>query len=235
MDSNLAKDLERMDTDRDNIVPYQTIPANPSVEIYALLNNAYEYFNKELFKGELPHCLITLQRSKKACGYYDYEIFENAEGIKTDEIALNPEHFGKGTKFVMQTLVHEMAHLWQYRFGKPSRNGYHNKEWGSKMKAVGLFPSSTGAEGGKETGQNMSDYAIKDGIFEKTFMEWEKYYVSVSLFHDVMRIAIKGKNAKVKYVCGGCDTKVWGKPGLGIKCEACAMVMRSEATEDKGD
>ena len=26
-------------------------------------------------------------------------------------------------------LVHEMAHLQQHHFGKPSRMSYHNKEW----------------------------------------------------------------------------------------------------------
>ena len=53
----------------------------------------------------------------------------------------------------LSTLVHEMTHLQQQHFGKPSRSGYHNKEWGLLMRAVGLIPSSTGEPGGKETGQ----------------------------------------------------------------------------------
>src|SRR2546430_12513985 len=60
-----------------------------------------------------------------------------------------------------------MAHLWQHHFGTPPRGGgyYHNREWAAKMKEIGLYPSSTGAAGGKETGQNMSHYVIAGGAF----------------------------------------------------------------------
>ena len=40
-----------------------------------------------------------------------------------------------------------MTHLEQAHFGKPSRNGYHNKEWADLMERVGLMPSDTGAPG----------------------------------------------------------------------------------------
>src|SRR6202522_1980646 len=49
-----------------------------------------------------------------------------------------------------------MTHLEQHHFGKPSRSGYHNKQWTGLMHAVGLVPSSTGAPGGKETRQQVS-------------------------------------------------------------------------------
>ena len=39
---------------------------------------------------------------------------------------------------ILGTLVHEMCHQWQHELGNPSRSGYHNKEWGNKMKEVGL-------------------------------------------------------------------------------------------------
>ena len=45
--------------------------------------------------------------------------------------------------------MHEMAHLEQHHFGKPSRAGYHNKQWAGMMKAVGLIRSDTGAPGGQ--------------------------------------------------------------------------------------
>ena len=32
-----------------------------------------------------------------------------------------------------------MCHQWQQHFGKPSRNGYHNKQWADKMESVGLI------------------------------------------------------------------------------------------------
>ena len=66
---------------------------------------------------------------------------------------------------MLQTMAHEMVHLWQFHFGRPSVRSYHNKEWGGKMQSIGLMPSNTGKEGGKKTGQQMMDYPIKGGIF----------------------------------------------------------------------
>lgn len=141
----------------------------PTKDAYDELDRAYAHFNAELFNGQLPPCLITLQREKKTYGYFSAERFFN-QGDKstTDEIALNPAYFGIiPLKEVMQTVVHEMVHLWQHHFGKPGRRRYHNREWGDKMKAVGLMPSDTGKPGGKQTGERMADYPIEGGAFEQ--------------------------------------------------------------------
>ncbi len=42
----------------------------PTRETYDPLQQAYENLNRSLFEGELPNCLITLQRSKKSYGYF---------------------------------------------------------------------------------------------------------------------------------------------------------------------
>jgi hypothetical protein len=62
-----------------------------------------------------------------------------------------------------------MVHQEQDHFGKPSRNGYHNKGWGLLMERVGLMPSSTGKPGGKRTGQKVSHYILADGPFARAF------------------------------------------------------------------
>jgi hypothetical protein len=56
-----------------------------------------------------------------------------------------------------------MVHQEQKHFGKPSRNGYHNKQWSRWMERIGLVPSATGAPGGKRTGQRMTHYIIRGG------------------------------------------------------------------------
>ncbi len=128
---------------------------------------AYDTFNAELFGGELPQCLITLRRQTKCAGYFFKDRFVNEAGIKTDEIALNPQYFAITSPLEpLQTLVHEMVHLWQYRFGKPSRRTYHNAEWADTMERIGLMPSHTGQPGGNRVGQEMSDYALPGGRFE---------------------------------------------------------------------
>ena len=99
----------------------------PTEEAYAELQHAYDFYNSGLFGGRLPSCLITFQRQKRTFGYYSKDRFGTRDGRKTDEIAMNPEYFAVVPMVeVLQTLVHEMTHLWQEHFGKPSRACYHN-------------------------------------------------------------------------------------------------------------
>ncbi len=143
-----------------------TTKITPTKEVYAELQQAYDHFNTVLFDSKLPECLITLQREKKTFGYFSAQRFANAAGNKIDEIALNPGYFAVVPIIeTMQTLVHEMCHLWQFHFGKPGRARYHNQEWADKMESIGLMPSSTGQPGGAKTGDCMADYAMSKGRF----------------------------------------------------------------------
>ena len=140
----------------------------PTEEAYAELQQAYDHYNATLFAGQLPACLITFQRQKRTFGYFSKDRFGRRDGLKTDEIALNPEYFAVVPMIeVLQTLAHEMTHLWQEHFGKPSRACYHNMQWAEKMESIGLMPSNTGMPGGKKVGQSMEDYVITGGRFEQ--------------------------------------------------------------------
>jgi predicted SprT family Zn-dependent metalloprotease len=129
-------------------------------------DQAFEWFNDQLFSGKLPSCIITFQRHKGAYGYYGHDKFQKRRGAVAahemrPEIALNPDAFpNRKDQDVMSTLVHEMVHLWQAYFGKPGRPPYHNRQWAKKMIEVGLMPSSSGRPGGAKTGDRMSHYVI---------------------------------------------------------------------------
>ncbi len=150
-------------------VRLNTQSIKPTRETYDPLQQAYENLNRSLFEGELPNCLITLQRSKKSYGYFCGDRFGRADGTLTDEIALNPTYFrDRPQEDVLATLAHEMVHLWQHHFGKPGRGRYHNKEWAEKMRSIGLQPTSTGKDGGAETGDVMDHIIVADGSFDRT-------------------------------------------------------------------
>ena len=85
------------------------------------------------------------------------------------EISINPDFMNREDRDWHSTLVHEMCHLWQEDFGRPSRGGYHNSQWADKMIQVGLMPSDTGEAGGKRTGQSITHYIIPGGKFEQVF------------------------------------------------------------------
>lgn len=138
----------------------------PTSTTYSELQAAFDTFNASLFDGQLPPCLLTLQREKRTYGYFSAKRFGTRAGQTTDEIALNPEYFAVVPVVeVLQTVAHEMTHLWQSHFGKPGRARYHNAEWADKMESMGLMPSSTGLPGGRRVGDIMADYVIPNGRF----------------------------------------------------------------------
>ncbi len=150
-----------------------THPKNPTAQAYAELQGAFDHYNARLFDGAIPPVLITMQRESRTYGYFSSRRFAHRSAKETtDEIAINPAYFGVVPLLeILQTVVHEMAHAWQYHHGTPGRRGYHNKEWADKMEAIGLMPSNTGKPGGKRTGEQMADYAIEGGLFMQATAE----------------------------------------------------------------
>jgi predicted SprT family Zn-dependent metalloprotease len=199
------------------------MPKTPTKRAYAELDDAFAYFNKHLFDGRLPPCLITVRPHRKSYGYFSSERFGSRDGQEVhDEIALNIKTFQQRTPIeILATLVHEMVHQEQHHFGEPSRGGYHNKEWARLMERVGLMPSDTGAPDGKRTGQRVHHYVIPDGQFAQAFAQrkFELPYYDRAGESDVTRA-----ERKVAYTCPSCDDKVWGKPDVQPHCGKCGLV-----------
>src|SRR6476646_768766 len=95
---------------------------------YGGLQAAFDHLNRVLFDGKLPDAFITYQRHAHMRGYFSDDRFSARGGeFKKPEIALNPDTFIDRTdEQIVSTLAHEMTHLHQYRFGKPSKRSYHN-------------------------------------------------------------------------------------------------------------
>src|SRR5262245_21131280 len=170
---------------------------------YNAFQQAYDFFNAELFSATLPDVLITLQRKGGANGYFSPERFKSrAESGTAHELALNPDHFGRTDELILATLVHEMAHVWQQAYGKPPRKSYHDREWAKKMKEVGLQPSSTGEVGGKETGQRVTHYIVEGGPFSSAFAKLQSTGFKLHWqSHVDSKERQKKAESKTKYTC----------------------------------
>lgn len=141
--------------------------SKPSLIAYKELQQAYDFFNEYLFNNELPNLLITFQRGKYTFGYFAPDRFTGKSTVS--ELALNPDYFGeRSLADTLSTLAHEMCHVWQhYAPVKKCRTGYHDKVWAQKMISIGLMPSSTGLQGGRKTGQQMTHYIMKGELFQQ--------------------------------------------------------------------
>lgn len=217
----------------------------PTSEQFLAFEKLFDYYNKNLFDGQLPEVFLNFSRKKNTAGFFSPTRWKHVNGEKKHEISINPVSLVRGKQYVIETLVHEMCHLWQKEFGKPSRSGYHNKEWANKMESVGLIPSSTGQPGGNKTGQNMADYMEEGGKLEKLLNAMPSRYLlplqslDVSLYQldsmdnmdieltDDEIIELRGqseqneKKRKWKYSCPSCGMNLWGKPGLNVICGDC--------------
>lgn len=215
---------------------------NPTHIVSEALTAAYDHFNQALFNGRLPSCIIHMHRKAKCYGYFAGGRFgiannntvsgapvQSPGGKGIDEIALNPTHFQARTvEQSLSTLVHEMVHLWQYHYGNQRKPGYHDKEWAEMMIDVGLMPSTTGAPGGKQTGQKVSHYIIENGDYAGTCMEllatgFKLPYVE--LWSTDKKTVAKKAASKTKYCCPACGANAWAKPDTALVCGGCRVAM----------
>jgi hypothetical protein len=199
---------------------------DPTGDQWAAYGRAYDYFNATLFDGRLRRCILNFDRhARRAAGFFAPERWvRSSSDERTHEISLNPNVLDAPLEHRMSTLVHEMVHLWQQEYGKPSRRGYHNRKWANKMESIGLMPSSTGKPGGKRTGQQMSDYVIAGGRFDLALKAMPEECLLPLLSGSPVRAPGADPTAKnkTKHTCPACCGNIaWGKPVLPIICGIC--------------
>jgi ribosomal protein L37AE/L43A len=203
----------------------KSVVDDPTEVTYGALREAFDYFNARLFEGRLPRCLLTPRTHAGAFGYYSPKRFGDADGNSTDEIAINHSFvLVRPLPEVLSTLVHEMVHMAQEHFGKACRRGYHDRQWGNGMKAIGLYPSSTGLPGGRETGQRVSHYIVPGGLFEVACRDLLAGGFTLR-YGDVRRPAERAKRDRVRFTCPGCELHAWAKPSASLICGTCMQVM----------
>lgn len=197
---------------------------------YGGLQDAFNFLNTKLFGGKLPDAFFNYTRKPRMLGHFSEDRYSARDGkFKKPEIALNPDSFiGRTDEQIVSTLAHEMTHLQQHCFGKPSSRGYHNREWAASMKAIGLMPSNTGAIGGRETGQQMDHYILPGGAFAQAFAElaatgW-KLNLQSTIYAGGTR---KPDDSKTKFTCPACDWIIRGKPDTKMICKPCLVVQLS--------
>lgn len=213
---------------------------NVTVREYSTFQVAFDVLNQKLFGAALPQCLVTLQRVKRAKGYFWASQFRarRGEGF-TDEIAMNPDTFdGRTDTEILSTLAHEMAHLWQAHFGTPGRRGYHNAEWAAKMREIGLQPTDTGERGGKETGESVTHMIEAGGAFALVAAELcgTGFALGGAGFALNWNATPSGpgkskKSTRSKFECPECGLAMWGKPGARVACSDCSDFDNGDVVE----
>ncbi|MFN8570713.1 MAG: SprT-like domain-containing protein [Gemmatimonadaceae bacterium] len=106
---------------------------HPSTE---RLRQAHRQLNSERFGGTLADVDIRVSRRMRSrLGHF-------APGVPTGvpEIAISRRHIRRDSwSSVLETLVHEMVHQWQYETGRPLA---HDARFRQKARSVGITPAA---------------------------------------------------------------------------------------------
>ena len=94
-------------------------------------------FNREFFDGELPPAAISFESDDvRRLGWY----LLKPDGVALNfRININTKHLASGDQVdVLETLLHEMLHLWEHIGGRVKGGRYHTKKFRDKAEALGI-------------------------------------------------------------------------------------------------
>ena len=164
-------------------------------KLAVFFENTFNYYNSALFQGILPECYIEFSPKVGIYGTFLPNQWVDSKQKYIHEIILNPEILSLKSIEFHAIIVRNMVFLWQYMFGKPSRPNYLNKEAAQILENFGIIPSSTGAPGGKKTGQSILQYINYNEIFAKVFKKNPK---KTSGYRHTIADDTNGKEKKLK-------------------------------------
>ena len=204
---------------------------------------AFDHLNGKLFDGELISPMLVLTRNQNVIrGYFAPDRWHNEDGNTIHEISLNANAMNDDVFMLMNVLIHEIVHLWQYDFGKISRPGYHNKQFAEKCKEIGLSFK------GPETGQAVETHIVPGGrayeavasLPESAILPWmsgnfeEKEKADQKKENqggggNGRRQSRSGKRAK--YTCPECGLNAWAKQRASLLCGECDRLLVEQKKE----
>ena len=127
-------------------------PAERSQQLLQELYRAFDFFNEKFAEGKLPKVVITIQEAgrRNALGWFGKGFWSDRiceDGV--NEINLSAEWMSRTPEAILETLLHEMAHLKNAVNGVRdcSSGQYHNKYFKRAAEEFGLTVERGGNKG----------------------------------------------------------------------------------------
>lgn len=202
------------------------------------LYKAFKILNKRFFENKLPITAITIQSSahqKLSMGWCTVnQIWGDKEGkTKMYEINISAEYIDMDFYETMDTLMHEMVHLYNlvHNIQDCSRNNtYHNKNFRVRAIKSGFMyvddkPDKrygwSFAKLSEDTKAIISTMDINKSVF-KISRKGSRYFESIDNGEDPKELEHVAKSKSFKLVCPGCGVIVRAtKRDINIKCGDC--------------
>jgi hypothetical protein len=174
----------------------------------------FDRFNERFFNNVLKPPVISFEKtSSRTLGHY--VIGRNAFGLKWN-ININRQYVGSDLASTLATLLHEAIHLWQEEFGKKkgkrNRNNYHNVEFRTKAKLIGIPCNNYGVTLHYQDPfvSLLRDHGVSVKCKVSTVVESEKIHIEPTF----------GRSKLKKWSCGCTNVRV-AVADFRAKCLKC--------------
>jgi len=172
--------------------------------------------------------VVQTRGQKKNClGHFRSEGWETKEGELVHEISLSAEFLNRDVMEVIETVIHETAHLWNHDMSIKdcSDGGRHNKKFAEAAEMLGLVVTK-GTQG-----MNHTEYS--DELKEKVEKEFKPDYEAFKLARQI-RTKPSKEPTMVKWSCQeGCTVvRASKKVRVEASCERCGEVFVRDPAAD---
>lgn len=208
----------------------QMIPQTQEISLNPIIGKLESYFSKlnhEFYNGELKEPIISISPNTtrgKAYGWCtswrawaDKEekniVDETLENGGYYEINICAEHLSRPFIDVIETLLHEMVHLYNLQNGiyDTSRNGtYHNKYYKRAAESHGLIVEKDKTYGFCKTALNNLAFEYVSKLADTDFVLYRRKNPTKA-----------GKQSSRKYICPKCGAIVRATKTVKLQCIDC--------------
>jgi len=193
-------------------------------EMWGLAQELYWWvhlFQAAFFKGQPVHLpALTFEKTRvNTLGHY--RIGRNDFAVK-EQINLNRLYLTRPLHSVLSTLLHEMAHSWEFTYVPEemrTKSWYHSKAFRDKMAEFGILTNTNGSHAGMDYNGTFVFILKQHGV---SFAEFD--ISGLAKGNTVIPIDSapkkKGKSKLKKWTCG-CQIVRIGKREFYATCDIC--------------
>jgi hypothetical protein len=201
------------------------------------LQKIFRIVNAELFNGELPPIVITIQSSPKAYGHYTVLPAWEVGGELRHEINLGAGTLGRPIEETCATLVHECCHAYASVKGlkdTSNRGMYHNSVFRDIAIEHGLICENVGKPYGwtkTSAGDELLDLILRNDLTEIKMNRieatgWGISTVGGKAAEGGTPVAITPRKSNYRrYICPKCGLIARTTRDAKIMCGSCMELM----------
>ena len=195
------------------------------------LEKMYNVLNLDKFDGSLPTPVITVQSKPGTWGHCSRARVWQRKGEDTYEMNIAAESLSAPIEEIIDTLLHEMVHLYcrENNIKETNRNGkYHNGKFKALAEKVGLVCVREGIYGWNTVGTGndaLIEYALEKSWSEILLNRQSTFKAAMTGTNGAGTAGGKAPSSTRKLQCPCCGNSLRATKTVRIMCMDCMQQM----------